>query len=94
MWGGINDRKISFEAEAIDRIEVNAADARHKLANRVIEVFGDRGVAAFRITPVIPAASGFMDGEVEQQDDMAHSLNQALSRAPYPIPWRMAHTRG
>jgi|ERR1700733_974740 hypothetical protein len=82
---------VRFDRDEIDRLTKIALEARDDLLERVTAKFSDdKSAEALCFALAILAASGFVPDEVEQQHDMAMAINQVVSRASYPTPWRMA----
>jgi hypothetical protein len=87
--------EVRFDRGEMDRLTAIALEARDALVDRVTAEFSDDQAAeALCFTLAILAAFGFVPDEVEQQHDMAMAINQAVSRAPFPILWRMAPAAG
>ena len=78
---------VRFGRDEIDRLTEIAFGARDALVDRMRAEFSDDEWAeALCFTLAIMAASGFIPDAVEQQHDM--------SKAEYPILWRMTPAVG
>ena len=85
--------EATFNNEELGQIETMVDQARDALRDRIVATFGERGNEALMIALALLTGSAFAP-DVEQQYDMASTLNQVLTRWKHPIRWRMTSPTG